>query len=87
MGIEVEESGGIISCNAENMKSAYVHLDFPSVGATENIMLAATGVSGTTVISNAAREPEICDLQDYLNEMGAKVVGAGTSVITVEGRK
>ena len=66
MGIVVEECGGIISCNAENMKSAHVHLDFPSVGATENIMLAATGASGTTVISNAAREPEIEDLQEYL---------------------
>ena len=85
MGIEISEDGGIITCDAGNMKSAKIHLDFPSVGATENIMLAATGARGVTVISNAAKEPEIVDLQDYLNKAGFNVKGAGTDRIYIEG--
>lgn len=86
MGIKITESGGIISCDAKDMKSADVHLDFPSVGATENIMLAATGAKGTTVITNAAKEPEIVDLQNYLNKAGFKVTGAGSDTIYIEGK-
>ncbi len=86
MGIKIEETGGIISCDAENIHGANIHLDFPSVGATENIMLAATGAEGNTVISNAAKEPEIVDLQDYLIKIGVKISGAGTDKIYIEGR-
>ena len=60
-------------------------LDFPSVGATENIMMAATLINGTTLIRNAAREPEIVDLQNFLNRMGAKIKGAGLDTIRIEG--
>ncbi len=62
-----------------------IHLDFPSVGATENAMLIAVLAKGTTVISNAPWEPEIVDLQNFLNKMGAKVTGAGTNEITIHG--
>ncbi|MBQ2942760.1 MAG: UDP-N-acetylglucosamine 1-carboxyvinyltransferase [Clostridia bacterium] len=85
MGIEIEDSGGIISCDARNMKSAHVHLEFPSVGATENVMLAATGARGITKITNAAKEPEIVDLQKYLNAAGFRVSGAGTDTVYIEG--
>lgn len=85
MGVKIEDSGGVISCDGENIKSAEIHLDFPSVGATENIMLAALSAKGTTVISNAAKEPEIADLENYLNESGFKVWGAGTDKIYIEG--
>ena len=67
------------------MKCGEVHLDFPSVGATENIMMASVLLKGTTTIYNSAKEPEIEDLQKFLNSMGAKVSGAGTSTITIEG--
>lgn len=86
MGIEVEEAGGIITCNAENIHSASIHLDFPSVGATENIMLAALAAKGITVISNAAREPEIKDLEAYLRSAGAVIYGAGTDKIYIHGQ-
>lgn len=85
MGIEIEDRGGIISCDGRNMKSADVHLDFPSVGATENIMLAATGAKGVTKITNAAREPEIVDLQEYLKKAGFMVSGAGSDTVYIEG--
>lgn len=87
MGIRITESGGIIDCDAGNLHSANIHLDFPSVGATENVMLAATGASGQTVISNAAKEPEIVDLQRYLNAAGYHVSGAGTDKIFISGGK
>ncbi|MGN1208640.1 MAG: UDP-N-acetylglucosamine 1-carboxyvinyltransferase, partial [Christensenellales bacterium] len=67
------------------MKPADIHLDFPSVGATENIMMASVNLKGRTRIFNAAREPEIVDLQNFLNKMGAKISGAGDGVIVVEG--
>ena len=67
------------------LKGALVYLDFPSVGATENIMMAATLAEGTTVIENAAEEPEIVDLANFLNKMGAKIKGAGTDTIRIEG--
>ncbi|MEC9488932.1 MAG: UDP-N-acetylglucosamine 1-carboxyvinyltransferase, partial [Halanaerobium sp.] len=67
------------------LQGADIHLDFPSVGATENIMMAAVLAKGITVIRNAAKEPEIVDLQNFLNSLGGKVVGAGTDTIKVQG--
>lgn len=85
--IITNENGNII-CSAENgLKGTRITLSFPSVGATENIILAATLAKGTTVITNAAREPEISDLADFLNRCGAKIHGAGDSTITIEGVK
>lgn len=85
MGIDITEENGYIICRADNLRGGKIHLDFPSVGATENIMLAAVAAKGTTVITNAAREPEIVDLQNFLCRMGAKVTGAGTSTVCIEG--
>ncbi|MFC4103910.1 UDP-N-acetylglucosamine 1-carboxyvinyltransferase [Paenibacillus xanthanilyticus] len=85
LGADIVEEGSRIVCYAKRLKGADVHLDFPSVGATENIMMAAVLADGVTTITNAAREPEIQDLQHFLNAMGAKVNGAGTDTITVEG--
>ncbi len=87
MGVEIREEHGYIKCYASKLTGGNIHLDFPSVGATENIMLAAVCADGTTTISNAAREPEIVDLGNFLNKMGARVSGVGTSVITIEGVK
>lgn len=86
MGVSVREEHGYLNCECSGLVGADVHLDFPSVGATENIMLAAVKAEGETVITNAAREPEIIDLGRFLNEMGAEVTGAGTSVITIKGK-
>ncbi len=85
MGAEIEEQGNIIVCRAEELQGADIHLNFPSVGATENIMMAAVLAKGRTTISNAAREPEIQDLQHFLIKMGAKIIGAGTDTITIDG--
>lgn len=85
MGAEVDESGGEVRVRALRLHGAHINLDFPSVGATENIMLAACAADGRTVITNAAREPEIEDLQRYLRCAGAKITGAGTPVVTIEG--
>lgn len=87
LGADIKEEHGYLICSAKNLKGKYIHLDIPSVGATENIMLLACAAQGKTVISNAAREPEIEDLAIFLNSMGAKVEGAGTSTITIEGEK
>lgn len=87
MGVAIEEKYGYLSCECTQLKGADIHLDFPSVGATENIMLAAVKAEGTTIITNAAREPEIIDLANFLNAMGAKVFGAGSSVIKIHGVK
>ena len=87
LGVVIEEDGGKISCDASNIKSGIVYLDFPSVGATENLMLASVFTKGETVIKNCAKEPEIVDLMNFLNSMGAKVSGAGTDVIRIEGVK
>lgn len=87
MGVEIVEEHGYISCRADSIRGSDIHLDFPSVGATENVMLAAVKAEGITTITNAAREPEIADLAKFLNLMGAKVNGAGSSVITIEGVK
>jgi len=85
LGAVVEESDSTIICSAERLKGCDIFLDFPSVGATENIMMAAATAEGFTTIYNAAREPEIQDLQNYLNAMGARIIGAGTDTITIEG--
>ena len=85
LGAEIREEGGFLHCRADRLRGREVVLRMPSVGATENLMLAACGAEGVTVISNAAREPEIVDLQGFLRAIGAKVHGAGSSVITVEG--
>ena len=87
LGINIEESGGFINCYADKIVGSNIHLDFPSVGATENIILASIFAEGETVITNAAMEPEIVDLQDFLNRMGAKVEGAGTTAIRIKGVK
>lgn len=87
MGVSITEEHGYLKCECQNLKGADIHLDFPSVGATENIMLAAVKAEGTTTITNAAREPEIIDLANFLNSMGAKVKGAGSSGIVIEGVK
>lgn len=85
MGIQVEETSGFIRCSCDKIQSADINLDFPSVGATENIILAATLAQGTTIINNAAMEPEIIDLANCLNKMGAKIYGAGTNIIKIIG--
>ncbi|MDE7329500.1 MAG: UDP-N-acetylglucosamine 1-carboxyvinyltransferase [Clostridia bacterium] len=87
LGVEITEENGYIICRCENLHGNEIMLDCPSVGATENIMLAAVRAEGTTVIKNAAREPEIEDLQRLLNCMGAKVKGAGSSSVIIEGVK
>ena len=83
--IEYEENNIIIS--AEELKGSNIYLDFASVGATINIMLAAVKADGTTIIDNAAREPEIVNIAMFLNSMGAKITGAGTSTIRIKGVK
>ncbi|EUJ18167.1 UDP-N-acetylglucosamine 1-carboxyvinyltransferase [Listeria aquatica] len=87
MGATVKIENGYIEATAEKLQGAKIYLDFPSVGATQNIMMAATLAEGTTVIENVAREPEIVDLANFLNQMGARVIGAGTEVIRIEGVK
>ncbi len=87
LGIGIEKEYGMIKCNCEKIKGNKINLDFPSVGATENIILASIMCEGVTQINNAAREPEIVDLQNFLNKMGAKVKGAGTNQIFIEGVK
>lgn len=83
MGAEIREDGGEIFCSAPRLNGAEIVLPFPSVGATENIMLAACAAKGETVIHGAAREPEIAALQDYLRAMGAEVRGAGTDTVVI----
>lgn len=86
MGAEITEEHGYLDCSAAGgLHGAKITLSFPSVGATENILLAATSAKGFTEIHNAAREPEIVDLADCLGKFGARIGGAGESVITVEG--
>ncbi|ANZ99395.1 UDP-N-acetylglucosamine 1-carboxyvinyltransferase [Carnobacterium divergens] len=85
MGARVHIENGYIEAFADELVGARIYLDFPSVGATQNIMMAATLAKGTTTIENVAREPEIVDLANFLNRMGAKVVGAGTETIRIEG--
>lgn len=85
LGVNIVEKNGYIICECEKLAQADITLDFPSVGATENIMLASTMANGVTYIRNVAREPEIKDLQDFLNSMGASIKGAGSNTIVVKG--
>ena len=87
LGVEIRIGHGFIDAIApeDGLHGAHVVLDFPSVGATENLLTASSVARGTTVIENAAREPEIVDLIDFLNGMGAEISGGGTSTITIEG--
>ena len=87
LGAEIDERGGTLRCRANVLTGAELVLPLPSVGATENAILAACGAEGTSVIYNAAREPEIAELQTFLNAMGAQVRGAGSSVVTVTGKR
>lgn len=85
LGAEIEERLGYVEARAEKLRGANIYLDTPSVGATENIMMAAVLAEGITVIENAASEPEIIDLANFLSKMGAKIRGAGTQTIRIEG--
>ena len=87
LGVKIVEEFGYIFCDATNMKPADILLDLPSVGATENLIMASVFLQGKTVLRNVAKEPEIVDLVRFLNAMGAKITGEGTAVITVEGVK
>ncbi len=87
LGAEVNINGNIVELTAPELTGNKIYLDYPSVGATINIMLAATGAKGQTVIENAAREPEIVDLANYLTVMGAKIKGVGTDVIKITGQE
>jgi UDP-N-acetylglucosamine 1-carboxyvinyltransferase len=85
LNVKISEKHGAISCDAKEYRSDIVYLDFPSVGATENLMMAAVLNPGITKIYNAAKEPEIADLANFINSMGGKIKGAGGSIITIEG--
>lgn len=85
MGAKIKQRAGYIEATGERLQGTTIYLDFPSVGATQNLMMAATLANGTTVLENAAREPEIVDLANFLNKMGAKVKGAGTETVTIHG--
>lgn len=87
MGVNITLGHGYIEAHTENLKGDTIYLDFPSVGATENLMMAACLAQGLTVIENAAEEPEIVDLANFLNKMGACIKGAGTDTIRIEGVK
>lgn len=88
MGVTIQEEHGFLNCAAEKgLHGAEIHLSFPSVGATENIILAAATAEGTTVIHNAAKEPEISDLADFLNRAGARIYGSGSDTINIYGVK
>ncbi len=85
LGATINEEGGFLICEAKDLRGTRISLDIPSVGATENIMMAAVFAKGETRILNAAREPEVVDLQQFLVKMGAKVKGAGTDTVIIEG--
>lgn len=85
LNVDITEDTNWIYCDGTNMHSGTIYLDFPSVGATENLILASVKLKGTTKIYNPAKEPEIVDLQDFLNSIGCKVRGAGSDIITIEG--
>ena len=87
LGVKIEMENKGINCTSDKMNPCEITLDFPSVGATENIMLASVFIEGTTVIKNCAKEPEIQDLQAMLNKMGANITGAGQNIIEIKGVK
>jgi UDP-N-acetylglucosamine 1-carboxyvinyltransferase len=85
LGVRFDSAHGYIEARCDNLVGTRVVLEFPSVGATENLLMAAVRAKGTTIIDNAAREPEIADLAAFLTRMGARIVGGGTSTIEIEG--
>jgi UDP-N-acetylglucosamine 1-carboxyvinyltransferase len=87
LGADIYDSGGCLHCSDRGLHGTRINLSFPSVGATENAMLAACAAEGETVITNAAREPEILDLQEFLRKLGVSIHGAGTPTITIDGFK
>ncbi|MDE6550175.1 MAG: UDP-N-acetylglucosamine 1-carboxyvinyltransferase [Clostridia bacterium] len=87
LNIDINEEYGYLDCDASKAEAAQIVLDLPSVGATENLMMASVFLEGKTILRNCAKEPEIADLQNFLNLMGAKISGAGSSVIVIEGVK
>ena len=87
LGINIDENTGYIVCKCDRIIATEIQLDFPSVGATENLILASVFAEGETIIRNAAMEPEIEDLQNFLNRMGAKVSGAGSNIVKIQGVK
>lgn len=87
MGAKIKKGNGYVDIKCEKLNPAKIYLDFPSVGATENLMIAASRIQGETIIENAASEPEISDLAEFLSKMGAKVNGAGTDTLIIKGKK
>lgn len=87
LGVKISEDFGFITCDGSNMEPCVIHLDFPSVGATENLMMASVLLCGETIILNPAKEPEIVDLQNFINQMGGDVSGAGSNKIVIRGVK
>lgn len=87
LGVTIDEEYGVLDCRHEGMTGCEITLSFPSVGATENVMLAAVKADGLTVLNNPAKEPEIEDLQNFLNRMGARISGAGSNRIVIQGVK
>ena len=87
MGVNIIEKRGVLNCSCNRLQGAHLNLPFPSVGATENVMILASKAEGITIIRNAAREPEIKDLAEFLNKCGAQIKGAGTDKITIKGVK
>lgn len=85
LGVKIVKRHSLICCDGRNMKSATIQLDFPSVGATENLMMSAVFLKGTTKLINVAKEPEIVDLQNFLNSIGCDISGAGTAEVTING--
>lgn len=85
LGVEAETVDGYVHARAQELQGGAIRLDFPSVGATENLLMAAVRAKGTTVIDNAAREPEVADLCEFLNKMGAQIEGSGSSTLTING--
>ncbi len=85
LGVESETVDGCVHARAPELRGGTIRLDFPSVGATENLLMASVRAVGTTVIDNAAREPEVVDLCEFLNKMGARIEGLGSSTLTIEG--
>jgi UDP-N-acetylglucosamine 1-carboxyvinyltransferase len=85
LGVSITEEKGYLICETKGIKGTKISLDYPSVGATENIMLASVFAKGATTIINAAKEPEIVDLQNFLNSMGADITGAGTDTVVIKG--
>lgn len=85
LGAEINTGHGFVEASCKKLIGNRIYLDFPSVGATENILMASVLADGVTIIENAAEEPEICDLANFLNSLGANVSGAGTGKITIQG--